>query len=100
MFIIKNTEGKLDPGMTTTVKVGFNPYIAEYYEQKVPLYLDGDTSKPYKEIVLRGEGAYPKMLFDRKEIILPIVPLGIPSRSTFNLINDGYENLNLRYVFP
>jgi len=37
------------------------------------------------------------MLFDRKEIIIPPVPLKVESRCTFRIINDGYENLNLNY---
>ena len=36
-------------------------------------------------------------MFDRKEVILPVVPLNIVSRSTFKIINSGYDNLNLKY---
>ena len=31
---------------------------------------------------------------------MPIVPLGVESRTTFKVINDGYENLNLEWYIP
>ena len=46
-------------------------------------------------MVFKGVAAYPKLLFDRREIIMPTVPLKIESRYIFRLINDGYENLKL-----
>jgi hypothetical protein len=46
---------------------------------------------------MKGSAARPKLLFDRREVLLPVVPLGIESRCTFRVLNDGYENLNLRY---
>ena len=44
---------------------------------------------------MKGEGAFPKLIFDKMQVILPIVPLGIEARASFRVINDGYENLNL-----
>jgi hypothetical protein len=44
------------------------------------MYIDDpelDPNTPYAELVLKGEGAYPKLIFDRREIILPVVPLNI-----------------------
>jgi hypothetical protein len=29
------------------------------------------------EIRLEGEGQYPTLFFDRKEVIMPVVPLGV-----------------------
>lgn len=28
---------------------------------------------------------------------MPVVPLNIESRCSFKLVNDGYENLNVKY---
>lgn len=86
--------------MRVTLKAGFNPYVPDEYEKRVPLYLDGEFKKPYKEIIFKGLGAYPRLLFDRKEVILPIVPLGVVAKCSFRIINDGYENLTLKYLFP
>ena len=52
------------------------------------------------EIYLKGEATYPRILFDRSEILLPVVPLGITSRSVFKVINDGYENFALKHNIP
>ncbi len=41
---------------------------------------------------MKGTGIYPRLNFDRREVILPIVPLNIPSVCNFVLTNDGYEN--------
>ena len=46
---------------------------------------------------MKGEGAFPRLIFDRKEILLPVVPLDIESKCIFKVYNDGYENLNLKY---
>jgi hypothetical protein len=64
------------------------------------MYIDDpelDPNIPYAEIVLKGEGAYPKLIFDRREIILPVVPLNIESKCVFHIINCGYDNLNLKH---
>lgn len=48
-------------------------------------------------IELKGIGAFPRLVFDRREIILPVVPLNIWSRCIFRVVNEGYDNLNLKY---
>jgi len=50
---------------------------------KIPLFLDNDKEKPYLIIEFRGEGADAKIYFDRREIILPPVPLNIETKATF-----------------
>ena len=50
----------------------------------------------YMDIVLKGEGSFPRLVFDRKEILLPVVPLNVEAKCIFRIINDGYENLNLK----
>ena len=30
---------------------------------------------------------------------MPVVPVGIETTSTFKILNDGYENCNLKYQF-
>ena len=93
VFTIIPTEGTIDPQSTITLKTGFKPMSQNIYEAKLPLRLENET-KPYCEITLKGEGAYPRILFDRGEVILPIVPLGVESRCSFRIINDGYQSLN------
>ena len=71
VFQIIPFEGRIDGGQTTIIKASFNPLSPGYYERSVNLYLDGDETKPYITIEMKGEGAYPRLLFDRREIILP-----------------------------
>lgn len=51
--------------------------------------------KPYLIIELKGEGAEPKLFFDRREVILPITPLELQSKAVFLVQHNGYENLEL-----
>ena len=96
-FTIHPTQGRIEPGQQQIITVGFSPNNPGQYEKVVPFYLDNDLSKPYGNLTLKGMGDFPKLLFDRKEIILPVVPLDVESRCTFKIINDGYENLTLKY---
>jgi len=52
-----------------------------------------------KIINLIGEGAKPKITFDKREIILPIVPLGFESRTFLKLRNEGYGEMGLKHCF-
>ena len=56
---------------------------------KIPLYFEEDD-KPYTELILKGEGAYPKLLFDVDEVILDVIPLNTVSSYILNIYNDGY----------
>ena len=55
-------------------------------------------------IKLKGEAIFPKLTFDRKEIIMPTVPINITSKcvifyiQNFRVFNEGYDNLNLKPV--
>ena len=39
------------------------------------------------------------LYFNKREVIMPVVPLDIETTASFRIINDGYENCNLRYQF-
>ena len=58
--------------------------------------MDNNFKKQYCFISLKGTGIFPRLNFDRREIILPIVPLSIEAVCSFYLINDGYENFQIR----
>ena len=99
IFSVKPTEGTIDPGTYANLRIGFNPLEAVSYEEKVPLYLD-HSPDPYMFLTFQGEGTVPKILFDRREVILPIVPLDLPAKAAFCIINGGYENAELRHSIP
>ena len=82
------------------VKFNFSPKDSRVYEAKVPLYLDDNTTQPYYTVEMRGEGLYPRLIFDTKECIMPAVPLGFASKAQFHVISHGYDNLQLKVCTP
>jgi hypothetical protein len=50
--------------------VSFNPYQPGEFEKKIDLFINGQ-SRPYLNLLLKGKGAYPRLVFDRKEVVLP-----------------------------
>ena len=99
-FTMAPDHGDLEPGEARTVKVSFWPDSPGEFEADMPIFLDGDTDRPYITLRLKGEGIYPKLSFDVDEVVLPPVPLGIPSRARFEVINTGYDQLELEHVIP
>lgn len=99
-FHIHPTEGRIDSGQTVRLKAQFNPMVPGEFNKAVPVFIDDNDQprdKPYLELILKGSAAQPKLSFDRREVLLPVVPLGVEARCTFRVLNDGYENLNLRH---
>jgi hypothetical protein len=54
-----------------------------------------DGAQPYLELELKGTGIPPQLSFDRRELVLPPVPLLTPASGTFTLICSGYDYLKL-----
>ncbi len=100
IFHFNKNEGIVGSGETITIMAIFNPYMPGNFERKVPIYINNESTTPFMEIYLKGEATYPRILFDRSEVILPVVPLGITSRAVFKIINDGYENFALKHNIP
>ncbi len=75
-----------------TVKFSFTPQQKKKYNNKVVLYtIDESGKQSTKTITLIGEGTLPRLYFDKRELILPVVPLNIESSIKFKIKNDGYE---------
>ena len=47
-------------------------------------------------LLLQGTGIYPMLSFDRREVLLPVVPIGTTSTTTFFVLNNGYETMQVR----
>ena len=75
------------------MKIGFRPLKPQNYSITIPFFIQNEP-KPYSKLKLKGEGAYPKILFDQSEVILKPVPLGVDSSKELILLNDGYQNTN------
>ncbi|KAG2493472.1 hypothetical protein HYH03_008289 [Edaphochlamys debaryana] len=82
------------------VQLRFCPRDSRTYEALIPVYLDGDRDEPYLNIEVQGVGQYPRLAFDVRECLLPPVPLGLRSTAIFHVVNNGYDNLELKYKLP
>jgi hypothetical protein len=47
-----------------------------------------------------GVCVHRQLTFDTREVVLPTVPLGVPSRARFYVVNTGYDYLELRHRIP
>jgi len=99
-FTMVPDRGELEPGEARTVKVSFWPDSPGEFEADMPIFLDGDIDRPYITVRLKGEGIYPKLSFDVDEVVMPPVPLGIASTVRFEVINTGYDQLELEHAVP
>ena len=81
IFFISPKGGDLAPGDSVTLRVTFSPAESQDYEYKLPLYLEGEKTRPYLTLTLRGSGVFPRLSFDVDEVTLPTVPLGGRARA-------------------
>ena len=100
VFEIQPSKGTLEPECSCKVRVTFSPEGTNGHEVTLPLYLDEHRERPYLTVRLAGCGVYPRLKFDREEVVLPSVPIGFESRTMFHVLNGGYESLQLGYHLP
>ena len=100
VFQFSPMESEIKSGEELLVRATFLPRENKQYRAILPIYLDGNEDKSYVDVEVFGEGKFPGLVFDRHEVVLPPVPLGFTSHATFNILNDGYDNLELRYHLP
>ena len=100
VFQFTPMESEIKSGEELLVRASFLPRENKQYRAILPIYLDGNEDKSYVDVEVFGEGKFPGLVFDRHEVVLPPVPLGFKSHATFNILNDGYDNLELRYHLP
>ena len=102
VFKIVNKKGEIPPDsdIFVSVEITFAPKAQKEYSQQVILHVvDEEGTNTNKVIKLEGEGFYPRIYFDRRELILPIVPLGWESSIKFKIKNEGYENEEINAEF-
>ncbi|CAE7358857.1 CFAP47 [Symbiodinium natans] len=116
VFTVDPAGGILHPAQDCLVRAAFMPNEPVEYKANMNVYispprdagkagdasmaLPADESKPYLSLRMKGQGTVPKLTFDRREIVLPTVPLGIKSRCLFYIVNEGYESLDVKYRLP
>ena len=102
IFNIIDSKGEIPAhqDLFVTIKLSFTPHAQKEYKSQVVLRVtDEDGNITDKTIRLEGEGLLPRLYFDKRELILPIVPLGFESTIRFKIKNEGYENEEISYQF-
>ena len=100
LFWVEPASGSLIPGEVCPLQVHFAPVKVGSYHGSLPIYLDGDTSAVYRTLGVKGLGSLAMLSFNTREVILPVVPLGVESKAVFVIVNQGYDNLELRHRLP
>jgi hypothetical protein len=120
IFLIEPSRGTLRQEQECLVRVSFSPAEPQEYKCELDVFmspprssdsqapddvdsqvaLPPDRSKRYLSLRLRGCGTVPQLTFDKREVILPIVPLNVESKYEFNVVNQGYESLEVKYRLP
>lgn len=121
VFTFAPTRGVLAPGETVELLIRFAPVSHREFVNTVPVYIlprgaaaeaaaaggDGtpfsptsaaaewEGMQPYLELELKGTGIPPQLSFDRRELVLPPVPLGTPATGSFTLFCAGFDHLKL-----
>lgn len=115
VFTLDPSRGVLRPEQDCLVRAAFMPNEPIEYKANLSVFisparsageaagggvLPPDETKPYLSLRFKGQGTVPKLNFDRRELVLPIVPLGVRSRCLFHIVNEGYESLEVKYRLP
>ncbi|MCQ2815955.1 MAG: hypothetical protein MJ252_01695, partial [archaeon] len=99
VFDVKQKNGDISAKDSSGVQVEFTftPHQQGECKGYVVLKVTYDENKEiFKTITLQGIGLRPRLYFDKRELILPIVPLGFESSIKFKVKNKGYENEEIR----
>ena len=102
-FKLTPTSGTLAVGEALTVHIAFTPSQAVVLAVAVPVYIRGGKlrgERPYLTLMLHATALFPRLTFDRAEVILPPVPLGHTAKASFYVINEGYDNLQIKSKLP
>lgn len=100
IFSLSKTEGSVPPLEEVDIDITFKPVMPGRWKYSLPVYINADKETKKAEIFITGEGDNPKLLFDRRQIILPVVPVGMESRCSFRILNDGYKSVSVKEFLP
>lgn len=78
IFMIEHSKGTLRSKEKLEFKVSFNPYTVGEYHHKLPLFITSSKVKEplkYVDVILKGTSSLPMLYFNKREVIMPVVPL-------------------------
>ena len=102
IFDVAEKNGVILPNQSSfvTIQFTFAPRAQKEYKTQVTLRVTDDEGITTNKVIrLEGEGLFPRLYFDKRELILPIVPLGFESSIAFKVKNEGYENEEINAEF-
>ena len=99
-IVIEPSSGELQPGEMSTITVSFAATVEGIVDVAIPLYINGDESRPYLTPRFLANAVPPRLTFDRPELVLPTVPLNHTARASLYVHNEGYDNLQIRKKLP
>lgn len=74
----------------------FTPSEAKEIESHFIILIEQDGQfVPCKKVSIKATGSFPRIFFDRSDILMPIVPLGIESITRFKIKNEGFDHITL-----
>ena len=97
------SSGERAVGGSDSIELAFAPTEPGSIHFNVPLYINGGMKlgeRPYLQLVFSATAATPRLSFDRSEVDLLAVPLGHTARTSFYVINEGYDNLQIDHALP
>ena len=96
-FTIRTKRGEIIANSSIDISITFLPEKTQkYYSNfKIQILNSSNEYEDAKDVVVQGEGAYPRAYFDVKEVLMPVVPLGFDSFYRLKIYNDGYEESKL-----
>ena len=100
--IMEGNEGEITANEDHHIPIRFSfvPKEKKIYKSTITLLVtDEEGTEIYKTLRLEGEGLFPRIYIDKRELILPIVPLGVESSIKFKVKNEGYENEEIKAEF-
>ena len=112
-FMVDPTHGELAYGESSTIRVRFRPLGSSRFEAELPIFLDVDVeatepSGPrYMELLLAGVGQFPRLnvsvpnaVASLPHLAFPPMPLGVRASASFEVVNDGYKELEVTCRLP
>ena len=91
VFGEKSAEITLAPQQSIQMRFSFVPEADGWAEARVPVLLHDGTSGVYAHLELRAWGTKAFFSFSEPRVVLPILPLGVPSQALVYLRAFGYD---------
>lgn len=98
-FKIEPTSGTIDVNDSFfIIKIKFCPSSIGNFDSYFYINLLNNKTNNYeraKKVFLYAEATNPRIYFDKREILFPVVPLGFESRVLLKIKNGGYSSMQL-----